>query len=376
MSRTIDIDAIELISLRVSPRSEWLFLKVTSSDGLHGVGEATMEGHELAVKAAIKSLAERICGHPEPDDDDVAQLLVKAAGDSHAFTAVSAFEQALWDIRGKRRDLSVAALFGGALQDCRLYANINRGIYERTPEGFARTAQDAIAAGFTAVKIAPFDDLDWTCGPAQDGRSYYDAGLARIAACRAALGEKIALSIDCHWRFDPETACQLVADVRDYGLFWIECPIAETRDAISDIRKIRQKCNAQGVLLAGLESLNGRNAFADFLVAEAVDVIMPDVKYAGGLSECQKIARLADEYGVFCCLHNPTGPVCHAASLQLASTLPNCPLLEYQFNETPLFHDIVGAPFPPLVDGCAALPPGPGLGIELNRDLEAISSAD
>lgn len=359
------IASVQLRSLRVSAKSEWLFLEVRCEDGTCGVGEATMEGHEAAVRAAIADLAGQVVGTciaPGPVTGPLARF---AAGNPARYTAISALEQALWDARGRRLGRCVADLLGARTEAPRLYANINRSIEDRSPEGFAAKAAAAVGAGFGAVKIAPFDGLNWTAGHDGGQEPLYAAGLARIAATRGAIGPEVSLMVDCHWRFDPATAERLIGDVAPFGLYWLECPVPERPASIPAVAALRGLCAARGMLLAGLESLNGLGAFLPWLEAGALDVIMPDVKYAGGLGECRLIARAAELHGVICSPHNPTGPVCHAASLHLAAGLANCPILEHQYDETPLFHEIAGGAFPALRGGRAGLPEGPGLGIEL-----------
>lgn len=359
------IQKVELLSCRVSPKSEWLFVKVECADGFTGVGEATMEGHEEAVKIAIRALDDQFKDRDADPNGPLFAGVPATPENTHRFTAISALEQALWDAEGKRQNRSVASLLGGSIQDCRLYANINRGISDRSPEGFASAARTAKAAGFTALKIAPFDGLDWSSGRKSDGRSLYDIGLERIAAVRAEVQQDCLLSIDCHWRFDLDTSTQLIKDTAEFSLYWIECPISETIDAIPDLVTLRRLCNDQGVLLAGLECLNGVQIFSKFIDSGAMDIVMPDVKYAGGLEECRRIAKAAAVNGLMCSPHNPTGPVCHAASLHVASTLPNCPILEHQFQETPLFETLIDGRFPALIGGRSALPAGPGFGVTL-----------
>jgi galactonate dehydratase len=118
--------------------------------------------------------------------------------------------------------------------------------------------------------------------------------------------------------------------------------------------------------LAGLETGFGLAAFAPFLEAGAYDVIMPDVKYLGGLALFGKLAALARGCGAVLSPHNPTGPVCHAASLHVAAALPAVDSLEVQFDETPLFDALVGGAFAPPVDGLAEAPQAPGLGVALD----------
>ncbi|MFV0334712.1 MAG: mandelate racemase/muconate lactonizing enzyme family protein [Tropicimonas sp.] len=366
------IVSAERLELRISAKSLWIFLRVTCSDGITGHGEATMEGHEPEVRAALDRLIGLIADEPAAPERTRMRMLLSAIGPSpHGFTAISALDQALWDAQGQRQGTPVAALLAEHRAPVRLYANINRGIARRDPAGFAAAARKAATAGFTMIKIAPFDGLNWTGGKDPEGQPSYRAGLERIAAVRDAIGPDVALAVDCHWRFDASTAKALIHDTAPMAPHWIECPIAETVAAIPDLRRLRQRCHDTGTLLAGLESANGLEEFQGFITGGAYDVIMPDVKYAGGLGECLRIAEAAEAGGIACSPHNPTGPVCHAASLHLASALRNCPVLEHQFRETPAFDSIVTPAFPALAGGIAPLPAASGLGITLRLPQKA-----
>src|SRR5690606_34039864 len=105
------------------------------------------------------------------------------------------------------------------------------GTNPRTPEGFAAAATRAVSDGFRAVKLAPFEPLVWEDAAEASQRAAYHQGLARIAAVRAAVGGEFDIMVDAHWRFSPGGAARLVQDVAPFGLFWLECPVAEANHA-------------------------------------------------------------------------------------------------------------------------------------------------
>jgi galactonate dehydratase len=256
--------------------------------------------------------------------------------------AHSAIEQATWDLKARRADRPLAELLGGARRErVALYANINRGTTNRTPEGFAQRAHEAAALGFGAIKIAPFDNMR--------------EGYARIAAVAAALGGRAELLVDCHWRFDEAGAREALAECARLGVTWFECPIPETPENYPAIKRLRGKANAAGMRLTGAELFIGTHGFKPLLEQGLYDVVMPDVKYAGGLAECLRIAELAARHGCAVSQHNPSGPVCHAHSVHLSAALAGAERLEYQHAETPLFFVIAPGLDAPS-DGSAALP--------------------
>jgi galactonate dehydratase len=136
----------------------------------------------------------------------------------------------------------VATLLGATARDVTLYANINRGLTGRTPAAFAAGARAAVDAGFTAIKIAPFDEVDvfgrW--GPVMPAtRPALDAGLARVAATRAAVGGDVRLMVDCHWRFDEKWAESMIDAVTAECLHWIECPLPEDAAWLPALKRLR-----------------------------------------------------------------------------------------------------------------------------------------
>lgn len=360
------IEAVDFIGLNITPKTNWCFLEVRTEGGLTGLGECTLANQEGLLEAEAKRLAARVTGEDARDRNRLARLLPHAPGGLVAATVLSAFEQALLDLAGQRAGEPVHRVLGGALRDpVRLYANINRGANPRTPEGFAAAAERAVAQGFGAVKLAPFEPFVWEDGATAGNRAAYGEGLARIAAVRRAVGREVDVKVDAHWRFSPGGAAALVRDVAEFGLYWLECPVAEAN--LAEIRRLRGMANDRGMRLAGAESLAGLAAYRPLIEAGCYDVLMPDAKHAGGLEEIRRIAALALTAGVEIAPHNPTGPVCHAHSVHLCATVANFLILEVQFGETEAFFDMVEGESLRFVDGAAPLPMAPGLGVRLKR---------
>lgn len=358
------IESVAFRGFNVTPKTNWSFLEVHTADGLVGLGECTLANQEPLVQAEVARLDATLRGADARDRNRIARWLPHAPGGLVAATALSALDQALCDLAGQRHGEPIHRLLGGALHDpVRLYANINRGTNPRTPEGFAAAARRAVAAGFQAVKLAPFEPLMWEDGHTPANRAAYAEGLARIAAVREAVGGGIDVMVDAHWRFSPGAAAALIRDVAPETLFWLECPIAEANHR--DIARLRGMANDRGMRLAGAESLSGLAAYRALIEAGCYDVLMPDAKHAGGLEEIRRIAALAQTAGVEVAPHNPTGPVCHAHSVHLCATIPNFLLLEVQFGETEAFFEMVEGGSLRFVEGTAQLSQAPGLGIRL-----------
>jgi galactonate dehydratase len=358
------IERIAFHGINVTPKTNWCFLEVATEDGLSGLGECTLANQEGAMAAEVARLAALLEGEDARARNRLGRFLPHAPGGLVGATALSALDAALADLAAQRAGQPLHLFLGGALRDpVGLYANINRGADPRTPEGFAAAAHRALAAGFAAVKLAPFEPLMWEDGNTPANRAAYAEGLARIAAVRQAIGPDVALMVDAHWRFSPGAAAGLIRDCDPFGLFWLECPIAEANHR--EIARLRGLANARGMRLAGAESLSGLAAYRPLIEAGCYDVLMPDAKHAGGIEELRRIAALALTAGVEIAPHNPTGPVCHAHSVHLCAVIPNFLHLEVQFGETERFFTLVEGDSLRFVAGAAPLPGSPGLGVRL-----------
>lgn len=347
----------------VTRKTRWIFVEVETAAGLTGVGEASLNSQDRAVLEATEALSEALFAlpHAAPGPWPLPMDLAAAA-------AVSAIDHALWDIAGRRAGRSVAAMLGGPRRvTVPLYANINRRTLDRRPEGFGESARAALAAGFTAVKIAPFDEV-MPGMPVAVGA--IGLGLDRIAAARAAIGPGCDLLVDCHWRLTEPAAVEVIRAAAAAAVYWVECPLPETDDTLAALRRLRGLANARGMRLAGCELGIGAAGFAPFLRAGAYDVMMPDVKYVGGLAE---MLRLSDNFAqakIGFSPHNPTGPIGHAVSLHVCAAAPSLDRLEVQFDETDLFGALAGNALPPPHGGISALPAdAAGLGVALAPDV-------
>ena len=358
------IVGMEQIVVRVTGRTNWIFVRLSTNDGATGLGEASMG---------------RLNGLPELADffelvRDRSPFEIQryrqrgrsraAAGGRRTATAFSAIEQAQWDLVGKALQAPVHDLTGGALRsELPVYANVNRATADRTPAGFAASARQAVADGFRAVKAAPFDGFPPLDGPAADVEAATELGIACIEAMRRAVGPDVDLKIDVHSFFDVPLAIEVAARLAPQALSWYEEPVPptdlESTKAIKD--GIRQP-------MAGGEFLFGVEGFAPLCRERAVDVIMPDVKHCGGVAELGRIAAVAELHGVLVSPHNPSGPVSTRISASVCAGLSNFDILEYQWNEAPWRGDLIDPP-ERFSGGVLDVPDGPGFGLTLNDTL-------
>ncbi|MDE0179005.1 MAG: mandelate racemase/muconate lactonizing enzyme family protein [Gammaproteobacteria bacterium] len=357
------LSSASLHFVRVTHKTCWTFVRLHTGDGHLGEGEATLTGREDALVAAAERLVPLALADGSEHPGGFAGRHPPASIQESAI--VSAIDQALWSLNAQANGHSLAQTLGVRREQIPVYANINRRTEDRSPAGFAASAQAAMAAGHVAFKVAPFDEVSPAVCAQGDGEQAMQAGLARVAAVRQVVGPQARLMVDCHWRFDETTARALNEAAACLGVHWIETPLPESEANIPALVRLRRQGNALGMRQAGLETSVGWQTMRPFCEAGAYDVVMPDMKYIGGIHEMHGTAAECEALGVQVSPHNPSGPICHAASLQVSASLGAFDMLELQFDESPLFDSLVGAPFARVSDGHAELPPGPGLGVRL-----------
>ena len=325
------IEAIRPVAVPVSDKTTWVMVEVRDSSGASGWGEATLFGHDNEIQDEVRRLAPLVLGR-ETDEDVAADL---PRDDLRSRHVRSAIDQACLDLLGKARGQPLCRLLGGARRDAvPYYANINRGTLDRSPDGWAARAREAVTAGFDALKLAPFDGVDWNL---RDCQAETQAAVRCVRAIRRAVGPDPRVMIDCHGRFTPTAVLALLDELKDLDVFWLEDPLPDPEDSPAELAAIRRSANARGIQLAGGEDLATAKDFARMVNAGCFDVLVPDLRALGGFDEALAVADLAARRGVRFAPHNPAGPIFDAASFHLALAAPELFLLEVQFEETPLF---------------------------------------
>ena len=368
------VTGLELLPVRATERTVWLFVRLRTDRGLTGLGEAsdafgfanTTTQDAARMESELRAFFGLIEGKSPLEIGRYREQGERAAikGGLISATAYSAIEQALWDLAGKALDVPTCTLFGGPVRDALpTYANVNRATRPRTPAGFAAAARMAVGDGFRAVKAAPFDGFPPAGSPAPAIAAAVDAGIASIAAMREAIGPAVELMVDCHSFFDVALAVSVAKRLEPYRLAWYEEPVPPERT--QETREIRRLIQQP---MAGGEILYGVAGFAPLSRNRTVDVIMPDVKHCGGLLELARIAAVAETDGVTVAPHNPSGPVSTAASVQVCAVLKNFRLLELQWGEVEWRPDVLNPP-EHFENGAIRVPDRPGFGVELNEKI-------
>lgn len=341
----------------VPPR--WLFVRIEADDGSFGWGEASLEGHAEAVDGAFENIRDRLIGTDPRRIEDAWQVLYRGGfyrGGPVMMSALSGLDQALWDLKGRVHGLPAWEMLGGRVRDkVQAYAWIGGD----RPEHIADAAKARREQGFKAIKMNATSELDRIATP-----QALEQVVGRVQAAQAA---GVDVGLDFHGRVHRGMAKQLAKMLEPLGLLFIEEPVlSENPEALVQLANLTTTPIALG------ERLYSRWDFKPFLASGAVDIIQPDLSHAGGLSECRRIAAMAEAFDVAVAPHCPLGPLALGACLQLAGCTPNVVLQEMSlgihYNEG---HDLLSFCANPEVltpvDGYLSIPTGPGLGIEIDE---------
>ena len=354
-------------TFRVPPR--WLFVRVETDDGAVGWGEASLEGWAEAVEGAFVALRDRFVGADPFRIEDAWQIGYRGGfyrGGPVLMSALSGLDQALWDLKGKALGRPAWELIGGKVRDrIAVYAWIGGDQPHEAGEG----AKVRKAQGFNAVKMNATPELGWL-----DRHAALDAVVERVEAVKAA---GMDCGVDFHGRVHKPMARQLAKLLEPLRPLFIEEPLLS-----ENIEGLAQLAAQTTIPIALGERLFDRWGFKPFLERGIVDIIQPDLSHAGGLSECRRIAAMAEAYDVAVAPHCPLGPLALGACLQLATTTPNFVIQEMSLgiHYNTGGHDLLTYCADPSVfdvkDGFVAVPEGPGLGVEIDEAKVRAAASD
>ncbi|MDR1936744.1 MAG: galactonate dehydratase [Candidatus Accumulibacter sp.] len=346
---------------KVPPR--WLFLKITTDDGFVGWGEPVVEGRADTVETAVKELSPCLIGKDAFQIEDIWQVLYRGGfyrGGPVLSSAISGIDEALWDIKGKATGLSIHNLLGGAVRDKMM---VYQWVGGDRPSDVAAAAREKQLAGLKAVKINGTEEMEWI-----DSFGKLDEVIERVAGIRDACGKDFGIGIDFHGRVHKTMAKVLMKELEAYRPMFIEEPVlAENGEYFKMLSELVSTPIATG------ERHYTRWDFKRLFEQGAVDIIQPDPSHAGGISECKKIATMAEAYDIAIAPHCPLGPIAFAACLQLDFNSVNAAIQETSAG----IHYNVGADLLDYIanpgvfdfkDGYIDVFNGPGLGIEVNEE--------
>lgn len=344
----------------VPPR--WLFVKVSTDDGVSGWGEATLEGRSHTAQAAVHELEDYLIGKDPLRIEDHWQVMSKSSfyrGGAVLSTAVAGIDQALWDIAGKVYGAPVHQLLGGPVRDrVRVYSWIGGD----DPAEIAEHATQAREGGFTAVKMNAAGRL-----LPIDTSGAIDRCIALASAAREAMGDEGDFALDFHGRFSTQMARRLVKELEPLRPLFVEEPVLPEYTP----HRLRDVVDATTIPVACGERLYSRTDFLPALQA-GIGVAQPDIAHCGGISEGRRIASLAETFDVPIAPHCPLGPIALASCLQVAFATPNFLIQEqsggiHYHDGTDLRDYLVDASVFTFTDGFCDRPTAPGLGIEVDE---------
>ncbi len=336
----------------VKPR--WLFLKMSTDEGLVGWGEPALEGWSKTVAACVHEIGDRyLLGQDPRRIEHHWQAIYRGAfyrGGPHLTSALSGIEQAMWDITGKALGVPVHQLLGGAVRHkIRLYGHV----HGETWGDYVEAGRKNLQKGFTAVKTCPFAAARFV-----ESKEFVDRAVAAVASLREAVGAGVDIGIDFHGRLSPAMAIRLCKALEPlYPMFVEEPVLPENLDALAQVAR------STTIPIATGERLFTRWAFREVLEKRAAAILQPDLSHAGGIFEVRKIAAMAEAHYAAIAPHCPLGPISLAACLQVDACTPNF-LCQEQVN---LGEGYLRKPFV-LEKGHVPVPAGPGLGIEVDEE--------
>lgn len=341
-------------------RTNFVFVRVDTDEGISGVGEGTLEYKENALLGAIEDIKRVLIGQ---DPRELERICHELYRDSYwrvgpvLMSAISAVEMALWDIKGKAAGVPVYEMLGGKVRDgVRMYAN---GWFSgaKTPEEFAADAVKAKARGVTALKWDPFGSAYRTME-----RKDFVRSMEIVEAVRGAVGNDMDLLIEGHGRFDVATGIKIANALKPFDpLFFEEPTPPDSLDALAQVRR------RSPVPIAAGERIYSLSQMKDFLDRGCADYVQPDVSHCGGISAVKKMAAMCETCYVALAPHNPSGPVANAATLQLAASINDFRILEIMLTDVSWRRELTNEKVV-FEKGNILIPTGVGLGIELNEE--------
>ena len=346
----------------------WLFIEVETDEGINGLGEASQSRNDVGVIAEVNRIASEYIGKNPLDliERSHALLAWPYVGRT-LFAAVSGIEQALWDLCGKKLGIPVYQLLGGGVREkVRGYANIGYASRDNSPEALAEAAAAARAEGFDSIKLYPFGMRPAGGPDAVAEREWIESGIERVRAVRQAVGSDVSILVDLMHQFvDIHEARRVAKRLDRFDLFWIEDPFEH-----DDPRQLAEFRQSIGPRLAGGAPHLTRREFRPLLECGSLDVIMPDLKWLGGISEAKKTAAMAETFGVLVSPHNASGPVASAATMHLSLSLSNFLIVEHAW-AAPSWRGELCRHKERIVRGHFPAPGEPGLGIDLDMEVVA-----
>ncbi len=365
------ITGVRSVVVAAPPHRNWVFVKVeTDQPGLYGWGEGTLEWKTRGVVGTVEDFTPIVLGQDPRDITRIVELLNKTSFwplGVIGLTALSAIEQALWDIKGKELGQPVWALLGGKVRDrVRVYTHVGAG-QVKIKRGsldigtYCESTHELREQGYTAVKTnpVPYTNYDYRLADVMHAGKLLE-GLRRAA------GDDMDLLLDFHGRPSSSRAAMAYIDaVSPARPMFVEEPIQP-----GDHVAMQKIADAAGCPIATGERLLTHREFEELCGLHAVTYVQPDLCHCGGFTIGTKIAATAATFGIGVCPHNPMGPIAGVVGLHFGAAVPNFVILEEITGSVPWYEEVVQTPIH-RIDGYWELPTAPGLGIEVDEAAAA-----
>jgi galactonate dehydratase len=358
-----------LTTYRVPPR--WMFLKIETDEGIIGWGEPVVEGRSRTVEAAVHELSDYLVGQDPCRINDLWQVMYRGGfyrGGPILMSAIAGIDQALWDILGKSMGQPVYKLLGGRLRDrMKTYCWVGGDRPGEIIEGIHR----ARAMGFDTVKMNGTEEFAMV-----ESHAAVDRALEKFALIRAEFGSTIDFGIDFHGRVSMPMAKVLLRELEPLRPLFVEEPVLAEQ-----CEYYPRLAESTSIPLAAGERMYSRFDFKRVFEAGGISILQPDVSHAGGITECLRIAAMAEAYDVSLAPHCPLGPVALAACLQVDLVSQNAVFQEQSmgihYNQGAELLDYVLNPEDFRVkDGFVSASERPGLGVEIDEARVIAASVD
>ncbi|MFL6662367.1 MAG: galactonate dehydratase [Rhizobacter sp.] len=350
-----------LITHRVAPR--WMFLKIETDEGIAGWGEPVLEGRARTVEAAVHELGETLVGQDPSRINDLWQTMYRGhfyRGGAVLMSAIAGIDQALWDIKGKALGVPVYELLGGKV---RVKMKVYSWVGGDRPEHVVEAMQRLMEGGFDTFKLNGTEEMHMLDTPRA-----VDAVVERIGGIHAALGSRVSFALDFHGRVAAPMAKPLLRALEPFRPLFVEEPVLPEQ-----AEHYPRLAASTSIPLAAGERMYSRFEFKRVLQAGGLAIVQPDLSHAGGITECHKIAAMAEAYDVALAPHCPLGPVALAACLQLDFVAWNAMLQEQSmgihYNRgAELLDYVVNKDDFRIDNGYIHALPKPGLGVEVDEE--------
>jgi L-alanine-DL-glutamate epimerase-like enolase superfamily enzyme len=350
-----------------------LLVEIETDNGLVGLGEAGSAGGPLASTQVVveQELKPLLVGEDPLRIEYLWQKMFQRSRQHGrrgiVMHAISGIDIALWDIVGKVAKLPLYRLLGAYRDQVEAYAS--GGFYQEGKDiaGLIEEAESAVAQGYRAMKMKIGRNPS-TQTNLREILAHHDMcvvsleeDLARVEAVRQALGPEGKLMVDINCAWSPALAIQMGKAMEPYQVYWIEEPVAT-----DDIRGSAEVARALGTPIAGYETEVGLFGFRELITQGAIDIAQPDIAWAGGFTECRRIAAFAQAYNLMVAPHAFSSAIVLVASMHLLASIPNGLILEFDQNPHALRQELLKEPISTDQQGFVTLPDRPGLGVELN----------